>query len=125
MALPDSLTLVTQLNSDLDSSLQVRCYAAVKALVVYWEDGEDGFKEEAQKMKALFEDVFHYSVIEFAIPSKSAKINYYSLLQAVSGALCEDGNREGPSLLVIHYGGHGDSDNDKHNGEERRSVWAA
>lgn len=76
-------------------------------------------------MREMFEKIYNYAVIEFAIPSKTPQSNYFSLLQVVSGVLCEESNTKGPSLLIIHYGGHGDSDDDRHNGEERRSVWAA
>ncbi|KAF2447403.1 hypothetical protein P171DRAFT_429047 [Karstenula rhodostoma CBS 690.94] len=30
-----------------------------------------------------------------------------------------------PGLFIIHYGGHGDPDDDKRQGQERRSVWRA
>lgn len=32
--------------------------------------------------------------------------------------------RECPALIIVHYGGHGDRNDDFHNGERERSVWA-
>ncbi|KAI0471819.1 hypothetical protein GGR56DRAFT_93512 [Xylariaceae sp. FL0804] len=66
----------------------------------------------------MFERSFRYRVTEFPIPARNS---YIALLALITTTLAV----QGPALLVIHYGGHGDRDDDRHEGQERRSVWAA
>lgn len=110
-----------KLNDDLRSSIEQNGHSRVEALVLCWEDGEDDFKKEALRVKHLWENVFHFPTTVFLIPSKNS---HFAVLQSVAGKLCSVQER-GPSLLVLHYGGHGDADDDKHSGQEKRSVWAA
>ena len=84
-------------------------------LLIWDESDDDGFEEEAQQLKDLFEE-FHYTVDIFRIPSENS---YLSLLQDV----CDFGKRTADKncLRIIHYGGHADADDDR--GRERRAVW--
>jgi hypothetical protein len=118
--------LIEHLNQQLESSIRSRDYTAVKVLILYWQDGIDGFREEGQLLGRLFEEKFQYCVDEFAIPTKRS---YRQLQQFVSKSLLaleeQADATQGASLLIIHYGGHGDENNDTRQGEEKRSVWAA
>ncbi|KAI1414646.1 hypothetical protein F5Y13DRAFT_197189 [Hypoxylon sp. FL1857] len=112
--------LLTQLNEDLKSSVKFHGYADVKVLVLYWQDEHEGFKAEGEAVYRTFEDVFHYPVREFPIPSMNSLVQ---LSKFVLEEIPKDAERS--SLCIIHYGGHGDRDDRKHEGQERRSVWAA
>jgi hypothetical protein len=114
------------LNKQLTAFTRTRYYACVKVLTIYWKDGHDGFKEEARELGEMFRDEFQYSVEEFSIPSSRSLLHLsnfitQSLLYVTSIAEA----KEASSLLIIHYGGHGDMNDDRDKGEERRSVWTA
>lgn len=118
MSVEPNSEVVAQLNKDLKSSLKSRGYEDVKVFVLYWQEGHEGYKKEGQSVCRMFEDVFHYPVCEFPIPTTN------SLIQLSQFVLQEiPKNPERHSLCIIHYGGHGDPDNKQ--GQERRSVWAA
>lgn len=96
-------------------------YQSVWALLLWWEDGDlPGFKTEAEDVKELFTKSFNFSVETYSIPSKQAQL---SLEAKIIHFILEHGS--GGSLLIIHYGGHGDEDNDRMRERERQSVWAA
>lgn len=94
-------------------------YDDVMVLILYWKDGDDpGFKAEADKLQRFFEENFRdYLVERFEIPSERS---YLKLGEFLSNRLLLPNSRR--SLTIIHYGGHGDEDQD--NGR-RRCVWAA
>ncbi|KAL1875182.1 hypothetical protein Daus18300_003250 [Diaporthe australafricana] len=109
-----------ELNMRFASSINKRDCRKVEALMLYWEDGDDDFEKEARSVQQVWEDVFHFPVTHYPIPSNNS---YFALLATLSNLLSSLG--DGPSLLIIHYGGHGDADDDKASGQECRSVWAA
>lgn len=120
MALDGGSQFVLQLNRDLQTAIAYGEYEVVNVLVLYWENGAVGFKDEAAKVSGLFKDVFNYHVTEYAIPTEKS---FLSVMGLITTTLGEYRTRKG--LLIIHYGGHGDPDDLKHSGQERRSVWAA
>lgn len=94
-------------------------YKSVSVLVIYWRDSDDkGFKDEAHALGQLFADDFHYTVEYFAIPSLGCQLK---LDEKISNFL--DANGQPDNLIIIHYGGHGDADDEMH--QERLAVWAA
>lgn len=115
------------LNYRLLSLIHGRHYEKIHALVLYWQDGHPSYRIEAQLVTRLLRDDFQYFVVEFPIPSSNS---YAELMQLISRTLIDIGastatQRLSSSLLIIHYGGHGDKDDDRHAGQERRAVWAA
>jgi hypothetical protein len=122
MAATGNESWVARLNQDLKSLSTSGAYQSVTVLVLYWEDGDKDYQDEGREVRRMFEGLFRYNVTEFAIPSMSS---YFHLLGLVSQALAKRDEHSGPGLFIIHYGGHGDRDDDKHSGQERRSVWAA
>ncbi|KAF3765711.1 hypothetical protein M406DRAFT_68131 [Cryphonectria parasitica EP155] len=122
MASNNESALLCKLNANLKIAVQQGTYTRVKVLVVYWEDGDEAYKTEGRAVRQLFEEVFRYPVEEFAIPTQ-AQVGYYKLLGKISTELANA--QGGPSLLIVHYGGHSDRNDDRHGGEECRSVWAA
>ncbi|KAI1085137.1 hypothetical protein F5B20DRAFT_575601 [Whalleya microplaca] len=115
-----------QLNERLESSIRRRAYESIQVLVLCWEDGHKGYREEGQAAREMFENDFGYPTREFPIPTNNS---YGQLLQLITRSLNDIGTaaneKRASSLLIVHYGGHGDADDDKHGGQERRSVWAA
>ncbi|KAI0547663.1 hypothetical protein F4679DRAFT_586334 [Xylaria curta] len=115
-----------RLNQSLHLSLRRRTYESVKVVALYWEDGHQGYKNEGKAVVETFKASFQYSTEEFAIPSTHS---YAHVLGLMTRVLLEIGTTtektKAASLLIVHYGGHGDRDDDRHQGQEKRSVWAA
>lgn len=94
-------------------------YKSVAALIIHWQDCEDrGFKEESHALGNLFATDFHYNVEYYAIPSIKSQM---SLDKKINSFLTV--NDQANSLVIIHYGGHGDADDEDDN--EKLAVWAA
>ncbi|KAJ2990468.1 hypothetical protein NUW58_g2932 [Xylaria curta] len=86
-----------QLTERLQSSLRRRAYESIQVLILYWKDGP---------RKRNFLELITRSLREI-------------------GAAANE--QHASSLLIIHYGGHCDADDDRHAvpKQEKRSVWAA
>ena len=94
-------------------------YKSVSVLIIHWQDSEDvGFKDEAYALGSLFANDFHYNVEYYAIPSLDSEL---SLDNKVTSFLKVNGQPE--NLVIIHYGGHGDADDE--DDREKLAVWAA
>ncbi|KAF3023567.1 hypothetical protein E8E14_010986 [Neopestalotiopsis sp. 37M] len=115
-----------QLNERLQSAIRRSAYESIKVLVLYWQDGHVGYREEGHAVLNMFKDNFGYPTEEFAIPKANGYAHLLSLITQSLITLGADAQeKNASSLLIIHYGGHGDADDDRHAGQERRSVWAA
>ena len=125
MDLPDE-QLRDTLNKELDLRSRSQAYTFVQVLILYWNDGDSDFRAEGLELGKLFEESFKYSVQFFPIPTNQS---YLALHQFVTQWALFASQREqedrGRALLIIHYGGHADRNDDRHSGEEKRSVWAA
>ncbi|KAL8921163.1 MAG: hypothetical protein Q9172_004159 [Xanthocarpia lactea] len=94
-------------------------YKSISVLAIYWEDGDmPGFKEEAYSIGTLFATAFHYHVDYYAIPSEDS---HMELDRRINSFISE--HRDSNNLLIIHYGGHGDPDDET--AREKLAVWAA
>ena len=117
---------VDHLNQQLNLSIRSGTYACIKVLLLYWQEGHEAFKKESHELGCMFQDTFNYPVDEYAIPSSQS---YLCLNNVVTQTLLNMAQtaeaKNGASLLIIHYGGHGDRNDYKHEKEEKRSVWAA
>ncbi|RAH47764.1 uncharacterized protein BO95DRAFT_512912 [Aspergillus brunneoviolaceus CBS 621.78] len=122
----DSAGWKDDLNRRLKDSAQRQGYAAVKALIIYWEESDPGFEEEGRALAQLFQSSFEYDVDIFPIPSSHSYLRLHNFItQSLLAVTSDAESRKGAPLLIIHYGGHGDRNDDRHGGEERQSVWAA
>ena len=119
--------LVQSLNRQIQLQSVSSAYQAVKVIILYWEQNDNtGYREEGQALGELFERSFGYDVEGFPIPSATSYLSLHnfvtkSLLNVIKTAK----EKGGLPLLIIHYGGHGDRNDDGRQGDERRSVWAA
>lgn len=100
-------------------------YGYALSLIIYWEEGHRGFKKEGQKLGRFLKGRLGHEVQEFAIPHDSPHV---ALVHFISKAIIKTNEimkqRECPALVIVHYGGHGHRNDDFHNGERERSVWA-
>ncbi|KAI0198129.1 hypothetical protein F4808DRAFT_463157 [Astrocystis sublimbata] len=115
-----------RLNKSLQHSIRRRTYEFVKVIALYWDAGHQGYKDEGRAVTDMFRTKFRYQTQEFPIPSFNSYTHVMGLMTRVLleiGSAAEKTNAA--SLLIVHYGGHGDEDADRHQGQERRSVWAA
>lgn len=94
-------------------------YKSISMLAIYWEEGDDaGFKEEAYSIGTLFATAFHYVVDYYAIPSEDSHMELDGRINAFISE-----HRDPNNLIIIHYGGHGDPDDET--AREKLAVWAA
>ena len=93
-------------------------YKSIAVLVLYFEDSETGYKEEALRVGELFEVDFHYAVEYYAIPSNHS---HRRLDSKINSFLDDHGDPD--HLMIIHYGGHGDPNDDT--AQAKLAVWAA
>ncbi|KEY73515.1 hypothetical protein S7711_03680 [Stachybotrys chartarum IBT 7711] len=112
MTLKVNPAFLSRLNKDLSSNLG--SYAEVKVLTLYWEDAAEGFQAEVKEIRRLFEDIFSFDVVEYAIPSDDSDLITVAMrvLDEVR-SICAR-----PALFIIYYGGHGDEDDDHHSGQD-------
>jgi hypothetical protein len=116
------------INQQLDLSARSSVYVCVKVLILYWDFGDEGFKTEGRALGRVFADkeTFNFAVEEFSIPRSNSYLQLHNFITKSLLSLSSYADeKRGASLLIIHYGGHGDRNDDKHKGEEKRSVWAA
>lgn len=101
-------------------------YEIVHVLLIYWRDGHEGYRMEGQRLREYLEHELGYiDVEEYPIPAEDS---YLALDGYIGGSILKINQlvakKQSSALLIIHYGGHGDEDDDKSLGQERRSVWA-
>ncbi|KAK0716304.1 hypothetical protein B0H67DRAFT_645944 [Lasiosphaeris hirsuta] len=112
------------LKSALNKSLEDRFrrssnYDHVAVLVLYWKDCTDkGYSQEASQVAELFKGNFGYRVDRYEIPCDASELE---LDARISNFLLA--NRKPDTLLILHYGGHGNPDDDR--GQDQESVWCA
>lgn len=92
-------------------------YDRVTVLVIYWQEcSNSGFKKEAINIGTLMKTAFNFTVEFFEIPSIGSQLALDVRLNELFTSNLQDG-----TLIIIHYGGHGEIDDDNDN----QSVWAA
>jgi len=107
-------------------------YAAVKALVLYWENSDrlSEYRGEARKVKSFFEKL-NYETELYPIPDTNSQLAVHAFIAKQMVSLADSMSILGaPCLLIVHYGGHGDKDDDRHYAgpggpQKRRAVWRA
>jgi hypothetical protein len=118
--------LTKDLNDKIQSLSVSSAYSAVKVLILYWSDGQDDFRDEGQNLGRVFATSFNYDVEEVPIPSINSYLNLHNIIiKRLLDVIKAAKEKCGLPLLVIHYGGHGDQNDDRQKGEEKRSVFAA
>jgi hypothetical protein len=114
------------LNEQLAKSARLSAYTTVKVLILFWQNEEEGFKEEGLRLGEFFETTFQYTVEQFEIPKVASYLKLHQFIGRESLDLLSRSNKANEaSLLIIHYGGYGDRNDRKNEGEERRAVWAS
>lgn len=106
----------------------------IRLITLYWKEDptEDGtkkgknFSEEARKLRQFCEKHLGFEIESFDIPlenSQSELLGYINRTVSVVNRAKKE--KECPALLIFHYGGHGDP-NDQDPDDQRRgkAVWA-
>jgi hypothetical protein len=114
------------LNEQLAKSARLSTYTTVKVLILFWQGEDEGFKEEGLQLGEFFETTFQYTVEQFEIPKIASYLKLHQFITRESLDLSSRSNKANEaSLLIVHYGGHGDRNDRKNEGEEKRAVWAS
>jgi hypothetical protein len=109
-----------ELNKSLDGRFKRKtAYDAVAVVVIYWKKCTDkSYKNESFQVGKLFTEDFGYSVQFYKIPETDSELE----MDARINKYLRD-NRNADTLLIIHYGGHGNADDEY--GQNKESVWCA
>jgi hypothetical protein len=107
-------------------------YAAVRVLILYWENADrlDDYVKEAKNVDSFFRSI-NYETEMYPIPQTDSQVEVRGFITNQQVLLTRRMRSLGaPCLLVIHYGGHGDKDDDaNYSGpggpQQRRAVWRA
>lgn len=119
----------TYLGERLQKPLNRPYYAHVKACLIYWKESKqiDEYKKEAQDLADLFGEL-GFTVMSYEIPPENSELELEYFITGQRMEINRMTSSDTPCLLIIHYGGHGDKDDDKHSEhgpQERRAVWRA
>ena len=91
-------------------------YSSVYVLILFWKDEDPNLPVsiEALELKDVFEDLYHFQVQTWEIPSDGShkRVNQRILDFAEQGGDSKD------DLKIVYYGGHGML------GSSRQSCWA-
>lgn len=127
MASEPTDALREEFNQKLQGFENSNRYSYVKVLILYSEHGDHpGFQSGGIEFGEMLHRIFNYDVKIFAIPSRSSQLHLDSLVScAILQSEDQARDTKGSSLLIIHYGDHGDSNDDPHRKEEKRFAWTA
>ena len=123
MSDPSQANRVASLNRKLEAAFSrlYHDYDCVQVCTIYWEDSDnEEFKTEAEEFQKFVEEELEYPVQIVTIPTEWSQRRLDEAVNSLLAKLQGESN-----LLVIHYGGHGDPNDDKKKNQERKSVWAA
>ena len=83
---------------------QRRRYVGAHVLLLNWLEDDLGTESELIEVEAVFKEHFDYTTERWKIPSKNAQHELFQKIASLTGQV--DGQDR---LLVIYYGGHGDT----------------
>ena len=109
--------LVKELNNEFENGND---YIRGSLLSLYWQQADNaGYKDESDKVVQSFASM-GFDTDVYPIPSENSHIELLSRIIHLIKTRGKPG-----CLIVIHYGGHGDADNDRGKDGESQAVWAA
>lgn len=76
-------------------------YSCVLVLLLSWEDDDLGVHTEINTLQQVFQDMYHFSVTKFMIPSLKPVIEVHKCIMKF---LENDAKN---ILRIVYYGGHG------------------
>jgi hypothetical protein len=115
-------SLTEQLNTQLSQTFpRSNDYREVHVLLIYWKESvtpkSPSFQDEAIDLALFFNHEFKYTVTQFEIPLDQSEI---ALKAEIYRFIL---NKSPDALLILHYGGHSDEDDDRET-HRRQAVWA-
>lgn len=88
-------------------------YKQVHVLLLSWEADDLGVAKEIAELQDVFENIYHYEVEFWKIPSNRS---HNSLNRRLTNFI--DDYEGEDSLLIVYYGGHG------YMNDDRQCVWS-
>jgi hypothetical protein len=76
-------------------------YSCVLVLLLYWEDDDLGVHTEIDSLQKVFQEMYHFSVEKFKIPSLKPVIEGHKRIMQ----FLENDTKD--TLRIVYYGGHG------------------
>ena len=99
-------------------------YDSIAVRAIYWKGEEEGYKKESEAVVSFFKDNLRYDNVGLLpIVEGEGDHSQETLRFHLSQLIYEHGGNPN-KLLILHYGGHGDPDDDYSGGEEQKSVWS-
>lgn len=115
------MALQRRLNERIDGSFgRKNDYDFAQVLALHWAETDQDFESEAYKIKYFFKSDLGYDVSHFAIPEANSTLE---LTQAIDHFLHQE--KSPRTLHIIHYGGHGDEDNNSAYDRRKQCVFAS
>jgi hypothetical protein len=99
---------IKQLGADLNDAIQAAWpkrdeirYSRVFVLLLSWEDDDLGVWTEIDSLQKVFEDMYHFAVTRFEIPSLKSNMEVHKCIMS----FLENDTKD--TLRIVYYGGHG------------------
>ncbi|KAF7950592.1 uncharacterized protein EAE97_002144 [Botrytis byssoidea] len=89
------------------------CYTSVKVLIVLWASDDLGLSEEVDNLAMVFENLYSFNVVKFAIPDLDPANALAERVQEFIGDDSPD------TLLIFSYNGHGSIENSSYD-----AIWS-
>ena len=80
-------------------------YDQVHATLLRWKEDDLNIEPEVRRLQALFQDDFHFQVLDFLIPSQHPELK----LQAFLNEVLQRHALARRSLTIFYYAGHADN----------------
>ena len=85
-------------------------YLYVRALLLYWEKGEEAFLEELNALEVVLRENYQFSTEIWPIRDEGP----FEALSEKLMAFLKDDENSSETLLIIYYGGHAKSTPGRH-----------
>lgn len=113
-----------RVNKELEKSARLSAYTSAHALLLSWSGEESSFRAEGNDLGRMFRDTLNFTTQDFEIPLEASYLRtHHFVTQSALDLSQAVKHTKGSALLVIHYGGHADRNDRRHDGEEKRAMW--
>lgn len=116
-----------------DSQLSNAPGEIIRLITLHWEEdpannnrGGKNFSEEANELRKICQNKLGFEVDNFIIPSENPQFKLLNYIEkTVSETNQAKREKRCPALIIFHYGGHGDpNDQDRDIQKRGEAVWA-
>jgi len=131
--MPKRQNLISPNLGTCDSQLSNAPGEIIRLITLHWEEypanndgGGKNFSEEANELRKICQNKLGFEVDNFIIPSENPQLELFNYIEkTVSATNQAKREKKCPALIIFHYGGHGDpNDQDRDVQKRGEAVWA-